>query len=86
MHQVPTRFTAYEFTEQEITSALNFSATQLAYIQTLIAGYAEDMVNLSYDPSSPMKFVQDQAANRGAINALEHLINLSSATKTTENS
>lgn len=79
--QVPTQFTAWEFTQAELYAATRFSQLQLMLIQTLIAQAAQRKVNLKYDPSDPLSFAQQEAEATGEISAYEWLMLLHTNTE-----
>lgn len=60
--------------EETTINGYTYSASQRAIIQNLIVGYAHDHLNIRYDPDKPHLAAIEQAAIKGAISALQHLL------------
>jgi len=71
---IPTSFTSYELSEEEFlrSSILNFE--QKRVIQNEISAVAEQILNLEYEPSAPLKFVQDDSFLKGQLSVLRMLL------------
>jgi hypothetical protein len=72
-------FQSWEFTPQELTAGTILTTIQKQCIQNQISSLALQRINLMYDPSTPLVFVQRDAELKGQINALQYLIELSVA-------
>lgn len=70
---VPTRFTKFDFTQEEFYAATRFTQVQLMLLQTLIADAAVRKTNLKFDPQDTVNFAQQEAEITGEIGAYEHL-------------
>lgn len=83
------KFTAFEFTQEELFAATRFTQLNLMLIQTLIAEAMEERSELAIDLSPPgetlesanIKFLQREAAIKGKQDALEHLLMLATQTE-----
>lgn len=73
---VPSRFTLFEFTEDELYAASRFNSLQLMLFQSLIAKAALKKINLKFDASDPVVFAQQEAELTSEIEAYEHLLML----------
>lgn len=70
-----TVFTAVDFTsaeEERAAHALN--PYTLAWIKSLRADAAQDRLDLAFDPQNPLQFAQAEAALKGQIQILTHII------------
>ena len=71
---VATSFTSYALTEDEFLRASMLSSSQQQVIQNELANAAEQILNLEYDPSAPLKFVQDDSFLKGQLSVLRMLL------------
>lgn len=67
--------TSYKFTEEELFDATIFNPLQLMYLKTMLASHKEYRYKLPVDPDNVNKFVMESEYERGAIDALENIIN-----------
>lgn len=74
--QLPTRFTAYEFTQAELFSATRLSNLNVMLLQTLISQAAVRRTNLRYDPEKALEYVQQEAYIIAEIEAYEYLLSM----------
>ena len=75
----PNSFTTYELNEDETKHGSMLTIQQIRVIQNAIAMHAELRLALVYDPEKPLSFLQEEAYNKGAIDALKYLVNDSNA-------
>lgn len=68
--EIPSLFTKYQLTEEEVTAAIQFTAVQRMYIQNLVAEAAEEKVRLTFEPSN----MQREAELQGVILTLTNLL------------
>lgn len=80
----PTRFTEYEFTGEEMYAATRLSLLTLQLLQTLAAKAAQQKVALTFDPTQPHSFIQQEACLTGQIEAYENLMGLVETTTVPE--
>ena len=73
--QLPTAFTRYELSSEELEAAANLNPFTIMWIQTLIGDAAEKKLSIPVDPSNIQLFVQEEAYYRGMIDALSTLLN-----------
>jgi|SRR5579863_6343734 len=75
-----TRFTAYDFTEEEMKSASVLNPLQKMFIQTQVANIAQQVLNLdAADRKELADFEIQRAYLKGQMEVLEHLLELSAA-------
>lgn len=74
---IPSTFTKYEFTDQEINIALALTTVQYQFIQTQIAMLAEQHLALEPDPLNYAVFIQSEAHIKGQITALKYMLDCS---------
>lgn len=74
MQQAITKFTRYEFTEQEFRDALTFTDVQRAYLQTMLAEKAEERLALEVNTAAINVFIQDEAYLKGQMELLTVLL------------
>jgi hypothetical protein len=77
MKQVPNRFTSYDLTDDELRQGAHLHGLNKAYIQNLISAAATTKTNLTFNVTTPEKFIQDEAYYKGTIDALEQLLTAS---------
>ena len=70
----PNSFTSYDLTEREVLEGSVLSITQKQLIQNDLAATAEQILNLVYDPTSPLEFVQQDANFKGYMQALRAIL------------
>jgi hypothetical protein len=81
--QLPTAFTRYDMSSEELEAAAALNPFTIMWIQTLIGDAAEKKLSIPVDPTNIQLFVQEEAYHRGQIDALSILLNsLSSGTDT----
>lgn len=85
----PNEFTSYDLSVEEEAEAVNFTLTQVAYLQNLLAEAAIKKVNLTFDPSNPQVFLQREAELQGETGILRFLLSrrdqLSQLTQASDN-
>lgn len=75
---IPSNFTAYAFTEDELLMASVFSDAQIKYLRTELAAHALTSVNL--DPNKdPNAYMIERSYHKGAMDALQYIIEVSAA-------
>lgn len=68
-------FTAFELTPEEEKAAYEFNDCQIAGIQNLISGYAEDLVKVVLDTDEfSLEGAKKLAYTKGSIDALKYLL------------
>lgn len=72
---LPTVYTRYDMSEEELAAAAALSPFTVMWIQTLIGDAAERKLSIPVDPSNIQQFVQEEAYYRGQIDALSTLLN-----------
>jgi len=82
-YPIPSTFTRYQLTPEEIASGQALTTNNLYLIQNLICDAAEEKLSLKYDPSHPMEFAQREAELQGQIGILKLLVELSSQSSST---
>ena len=70
-------FTSYNLTPQELLQAQQLSLLQKYHIQNIIATYAIERINREIDPLNPIITAAADAKNKGAIEVLQYLLDLS---------
>ena len=76
---LPNIFSSYELTKEEEQAGSTLTTANQQSIQNLIATSAQLKVNLTYDPESPLKFMQEEARLNGEIGILTYLLEVSRA-------
>lgn len=71
-----TTFTAYVFSESELSAACTFSSLNILYLKTIQADAAQQKLNLILDPYTPLKYTQDESFLAGQIAILQHLLDI----------
>jgi hypothetical protein len=72
---LPTVYTRYDLSEEELAAAAALSPFTVMWIQTLIGDAAERKLSIPVDPNNIQLFVQEEAYYRGQIDALSTLLN-----------
>lgn len=72
--QLPNRFTQWALTPLEQKIAYQFNDLQTKVIQNHIAEAAHLKLALTYDPTNPTLFAQQEAEYQGQIEILEYLL------------
>ena len=67
-------FHTYTLTAPDTLSAACLNQLQKCFIQNQVAGVAEQIINLEYDPISPQKFAQQDAYLKGQMAAFRYLL------------
>ena len=75
--QITNSFTSYELTEQEELQGCIYTTVQLQVLQNHLAGYAEQKLNLEYDPEHKERFLQEDASLKSKIDFIQYLIDTS---------
>jgi hypothetical protein len=70
-------FQAWVLSQQEYLVGSILTLTQKQVIQNQIAQLALQKNNLTFDPTSPLVFMQAEAELRGQITALQYLLDIS---------
>lgn len=73
--QLPTAFTRYDLSSEELEAAAALNQFTIMWLQTLIGDAAEKKLSIPVDPSNIQLFVQEEAYYRGQIDALSTLLN-----------
>lgn len=71
------QFQSWNLTPDEFLQGGLLTLTQKQVIQNQIASVATQKINLSYTPTEPLAFAQQEAHLRGQIDALTYLLTLS---------
>jgi hypothetical protein len=74
MEAIESQFQVLPMDEETMLHGYTFSPAQRTVIQNLIAGYAHDHLNIQYDCNRPHLAAIEQAAIKGSIRALQHLL------------
>lgn len=74
--QLPTRFTRFELTEEEVKLARQLTTLQRCYLQNLLADCADTRLNLLTDPLNPLSHLQQEAELVGKMTVLDHLLSI----------
>ena len=75
---VPSPFCGVEFGgEEELLQAQVLLTNQRSWIQYNISLFAMERLALSYDPSNPSQFLQQEAELKGKISTLQYLLDCS---------
>lgn len=69
-------FTSWKLSEEEFRLGSTLTELNLKLIQNEIADAALEKLNLTFDPTNPLKFAQQEAELGGKIRALQYLIDL----------
>ena len=77
MKIISSTFTKYELTKSEQQSGSIFNDSQLAVLHNMRTDYAEQKLNLVFNPSNPIDFAQQEAFLAGQIQLLGYLIDTS---------
>jgi len=73
-----TRFTAYDFTEQEMKSASVFNPLQKMWIQTQCAEIVQQLVNIEASEHDDLRAAETQRAFlKGQLASMEYLLSTS---------
>ena len=78
-------FAVYDLTEEEALQGSILTIQQVQVIQNLLAGAAEEKLNLELDPLNPVKFAQEEASLKGQIDILRYLLDTSIESNSTLN-
>lgn len=70
-------FTRYKLTDEEIIRGQVLTTENAHVIQNLIADAAESKLNLKFDPTNSMAFVQEEAELQGQLGILRLLLDMS---------
>jgi len=71
------QFQSWTLTPEEFLQGGILTSLQKQVIQNQIASVATQKINLSFTPSEPMSYAQQEAHLRGQIDALSYLLTLS---------
>ena len=71
------QFQSWNLTPQEFLQGGLLTILQKQVIQNQIASVATQQINLSFIPSDPLAFAQQEAHLRGQLDALTYLLTLS---------
>jgi len=78
-------FTSYELTDQEELEGCIYNVTQIQVLQNHLAAYAEQKLNLEYDPEHKDVFLQEDASLKAKIDLLQYLIDTSKVSEEARN-
>ena len=71
---IPSKFTKYNLTHDELLSGKILTDTQRMVISNLLADIASEKLTLKYDPLNPYLFVQQEAELQGQLGILDLLL------------
>jgi hypothetical protein len=71
---LPSLFTVYELTEEELTAGQTLTACNLMVLNNMLSQYATEKLSLRFDPASPSNYLQAEAELMGQINLLRQII------------
>lgn len=74
MQSLPTKFTAFEFTEAELEQATTYTELQRAYLQTELANKAALRLAMIFNPLTINNDLQQEAYLKGQMELLEQLL------------
>lgn len=77
--KIVNTFITYNLTEEEALRGAVFSYEQKRNLHNQRALVAEEKLRLSFDPSNPQDFMQQEAYKRGQLELLDYLIESSDA-------
>ena len=77
-YQIPSTFTRYHLTSEELISGQTLTTPNLQLLQNYICDAAEEKLALKFDPTNPLVFAQREAELHGQIGILKMLIELAS--------
>ena len=72
-------FASYILSPQEIIEGSKLSLLQTQCIQNIIASYATERISREISTSNPIETAIEDAKNKGQIEALLHILDLSAA-------
>lgn len=76
-HTIPSTFSSYHLTQEELQSAQTLTTLNIQYIQNLICDAAEKRIAMTLDPLNPVAYAQEAAELQGQIGILKYLVELS---------
>jgi len=82
-YPLPSTFTRYQLTPEELKNGQSLTTDNLYFIQNLICDAAEEKLSLKFDPSAPLQFAQREAELQGQIGILKMLVELASSSTIT---
>jgi hypothetical protein len=82
-YPIPSTFTRYQLTPEEIQNGSRLTIDNLYMMQNLICDAAEEKLALKYDPQNPMAFTQREAELQGQIGILKLLVELAVSSSST---
>jgi hypothetical protein len=74
---IPSTFTQYQLTPEELQSAQTLTTLNLQHLQNLICDAAEKRIAMILDPNNPVAYAQEAAELQGQIGILKYLVELS---------
>jgi hypothetical protein len=74
---IPGVISTYSLTEPEERAGSVFSQEQIYVIQNLLANCAAEKIALTFDPTNPQLFIQQEAELQGKIGVLRYLLDRS---------
>lgn len=75
-HIIPSTFTRYSLTQEEIIRGQTLTTDNLNLLQNYMCDAAEEKLSLKFDPLNPIVFAQREAELQGQIGILKMLIEL----------
>lgn len=75
-------FQSWILTPEEFTQGSILTSLQKQCIQNQITQLAEEKLSLTFDPTNPQKFLQQEAELQGSIKSLKYLLTLSEQAET----
>lgn len=75
--QIPNVFSSYELTDKEALEGSIFTTLQLQVLQNKLAEVATEKLNLEFDTTNQLSFIQQEAYKKGELELLTYLIDTS---------
>lgn len=72
-------FTSYDLSDEEVLQGSIFTNLQLQVLQNHLSSYAEEKVNLEYDPEHHDEFIRAEARLKASVELLTYLMETSEA-------
>lgn len=74
---IPNSFTSYDLTPEEVQIGSIFTGLQKQVLQNYLATYAEERLQLDFDPLNPHNFAQQEAEKKGVIQFIQYILQMS---------
>lgn len=82
MRKTPSTFENYVLTEEEFRQGSLLTALNKAVIHNLRTQYAQDRLQVRFDPAKPELFIQAEAELCGMITVLDYILAVAEAAET----